>query len=58
MVLSVTNLFVIETVVVLRASMSQGVVLRMVSLNQNPAGPITTTGAPRDLSYKLKRAFR
>src|SRR5215213_7058407 len=57
MVLPVLNFLVVEPVVILSAGMSQRVVIRMVSLNQDSAGPIAATSAPRDLSDQLKGPF-
>src|SRR5882762_4216870 len=49
MIASMANLFVIESLVVLGAGMPQGVVTRMIGLNQDASGKITATGAAGDL---------
>src|SRR2546430_7363862 len=54
---SVANLLVVEAAKILGARMSQRVVMRVIGLNQNSTRQITTSGAPGDLSYQLKRSF-
>ena len=49
MIASMANLFVIESLVVLGTGMPQGIVMRMISLNQDASGQITATGAAGDL---------
>ena len=58
MILPVAKLLIIEALVILRTSVSQRVVIRVIGLNQNLSGPVTTAGASRNLSDELKRSFR
>src|SRR5260370_22145878 len=57
MVLSVANLFVIKARVILGAGMPQRVMIRMISLNQDVTGTVTTPRAAGHLSNQLKRSF-
>jgi hypothetical protein len=57
MVLSVANLFIVKTIVVLGARVPQSVVIRVIGLDQNPARTITTPGATGNLRYELKGSF-
>ncbi len=54
---SVTNLFVIKPAIVLSRRVSQSVMMRMVSLNQDSPRQVTTARATGDLGYQLKRSF-
>src|SRR5688572_28143346 len=58
MVLPVLHLFVIKTFVVLRARMTQRVMIGTVSLNEHLARSISATGATRDTGAQLRRSFR
>jgi hypothetical protein len=58
MVLSIVDLLVVKTFVVLRAGVTESVVIRMVRLNQYLAGTIAASGASGDLSDQLKRPLR
>src|SRR5215216_5681825 len=49
MILPVTKLLFVKPLIILRASMSQRVVIRMIRLNQNSSRAITTTRATRNL---------
>src|SRR5713101_6358945 len=52
-----TNLFVVEPSIVLRARVAQRVMTRVISLDQNASGQVAATGAPRDLRNQLKGAL-
>src|SRR6266481_1474127 len=54
---SMANLFIIESAIVLGAGMSQGIVMRMIGLNQNASGQITASGAAGNLSDQLESPF-
>src|SRR5947208_15915983 len=54
MVATMPNFFFIEPAIVLRRCVSQRVILRMISLNQDAAGLITATGAPGHLGDQLE----
>src|SRR5215208_2299439 len=58
MILPVAKLFLIEAFIILRARVSQSVMIWMVGLDQNPAGSIPATSASCDLSNELKCPFR
>ena len=58
MVLAVTQLLFVKTFIVLRACMSQRVVVWMVRLDQNSSRPIATTSTSRNLRDELKRSLR
>src|SRR5215217_4440942 len=58
MVLPVPQLLIVKTFIVLRARMSQSIVVWMIRLNQNSSWPITSTRATRNLRDELKRSFR
>src|SRR5215207_8147119 len=58
MILPVPQFFVVKTFVVLRTRMTQGVVIRMIGLNQDSSRPIATPRPARDLCNELKRSFR
>src|SRR5260221_11966998 len=47
---TMANLFIIKSAVVLGARMSQCIVMRMISLNQDAPGQITASGAAGNLS--------
>ena len=57
MVLSVANLFIIKPIVVLGARVSQSVVIRVIGLDQDPAGTITAPRTTGNLRYELKGSF-
>jgi hypothetical protein len=57
-VLPMTDLFLVETVVVLRASMSESVVFWVISLHQDLARSIASSRAASHLGDKLKCPFR
>src|SRR5229473_4414694 len=46
---AMTNFLIVESPIVLRLCVPQRVVMRMISLNQNPARQIASTGTTRDL---------
>src|SRR5260370_39554246 len=46
---AMTNFLIVESSIVLRLCVPQRVVMRMISLNQNPARQIASTGTTRDL---------
>src|SRR5438034_10814797 len=48
------NFFLVKSAIVLRLSVAQSVVMRMISLNQNLPGQIASAGASRNLSDELK----
>src|SRR4029079_1193642 len=58
MILPVTKLLVVKRFIILRARVSQSIVVWMISLNQHSSRSITTTSTPRDLRDELKRSFR
>jgi len=58
MILPVAKLFVIKAFKILRAGVSQSVMMWMIGLDQNSAGSIPAAGASRDLSNELKCPFR
>ena len=58
MILTMANLLFIKARIVLRAGVSQGVVIRMVGLNQHLSGPITSSRPTGNLGDQLKRSFR
>lgn len=57
MILPVANFLVVETVVILSAGVTQSVVIRMISLNQDLTRPFTAASTTRDLRDELKRAL-
>src|SRR5437763_486872 len=54
MILSMPNFFVIEAAIVLRRCMPQGVMMRMIGLNQDASGQVPTARASGDLGDQLK----
>src|SRR6185295_12009750 len=58
MVLPVAKLLLVKPFIILRARVSQCIVVWMISLDQDSSRPITTTGASRNLRDELKRSFR
>ena len=58
MVLAIAQLLLVKRLVILRARVSQSIVIWMIGLDQNFTGPIATTRTSRDLRDELKRSFR
>src|SRR5713101_3270691 len=48
------NLFVVESAVILGARMSQCIVMRMISLNQDASRQVTAAGSAGDLGDQLE----
>src|SRR5690242_5878325 len=57
-ILPVAQFLFVERFVILRARVAQGVVIRMISLNQDSSWPITASRASGNLRDELKRSFR
>src|SRR5262245_43953620 len=58
MILPVTKLLFIKRLIVLRASVSQSIMIWMIGLDQNSSRPIAASCASRHLRDQLKRSFR
>src|SRR6185369_10164080 len=58
MILPVPKLLVVKMLVILRARMSQSIVIWMIRLNQNSSRTIAAPGTSCDLRDELKRSFR
>src|ERR1041384_7363362 len=58
MVSTVANLFFVEPAIVLRRRMPQGVMMRMISLDEYATRQVSATRATGDLGDYLKRSFR
>src|SRR5262249_15761186 len=58
MITPMPNFFRIESLIVLRRRVFQGVVMRMIGLDQNPSGPVSATGTSGNLRNQLEGPFR
>src|SRR6185295_4880775 len=58
MILTIAQLLFIEAFVVLCTRMAQGIVIRMIRLNQHSSWPIAAPGPSCHLSDELKSPFR